>query len=229
MPVIAFAHRGGMAHAPENTLAAFRAGLELGADGLESDVWLCADGQPVLIHDEVSWRGFHRVDVGRLTPAQLARFHIPRLVDLFEAVGSDFDLSLDLKDPASAAPTVEVIRQYGVPERSWLCVGNMKLLTRVREDYPDIKVVHSCRRDKIDGTLERHAAALAAAGADAMNMHYTDWTAGLVALFHRFDLRAFSWDLQHVRHLRAALAMDVDAVYSNRVDRMVATVSEWHA
>ena len=133
MSVITFAHRGGMAHAPENTLAAFRKGVALGAGGLESDVWLCADGQPVLIHDEVSWRGFHRVDVARLTPAQLERFHVPRLADLFEAVGSDFELSLDLKDPASAAPTVEVIRRYGVPERSWLCVGSMKLLRQLRE------------------------------------------------------------------------------------------------
>ena len=218
-----------MAHAPENTLAAFRKGLELGAGGLESDVWCCADGQPVLIHDEVSWRCLRRIDVSRLTSTQLARYQVPRLADLFEAVGSDFELSLDLKDPDSAAPTVEVIRQYGVPERSWLCVGSMKLLSQIRDDFPDIKVVHSRRRDKIDGTLEQHAAKLAGKGVHAMNMHYTDWTAGLVALFHRFDLRAFAWDLQHVRHLRAALAMNIDAVYSNRVDRMVATVSEWHA
>jgi glycerophosphoryl diester phosphodiesterase len=87
--------------------------------------------------------------------------------------------------------------------------------------------VHSRRRDKLDGSLERHAARLAETGVDAMNMHYTDWTAGLVALFHRFDIRAFAWDVQHVRHLRALLAIGIDAVYSDRVDRMVATVSEW--
>ena len=103
------------------------------------------------------------------------------------------------------------------------------MLTQLRENYSDVKVVHSRRRDKIEGTLERHAAVLADLGVDAMNMHYTDWSTGLVALFHRFDLRAFSWDIQHVRYLRAALAMNVDAVYSDRVDRMVATVSEWHA
>ncbi|MBV8234977.1 MAG: glycerophosphodiester phosphodiesterase, partial [Acidimicrobiia bacterium] len=49
-PPIAFAHRGASAHAPENTLEAFRLALRLGATGLESDVWLTADGTPVLDH-----------------------------------------------------------------------------------------------------------------------------------------------------------------------------------
>ena len=50
-PPIAFAHRGASAHARPNTLEAFRLGLRLGATGLESDVWLTADGIPVLDHD----------------------------------------------------------------------------------------------------------------------------------------------------------------------------------
>ena len=57
-----------------------------------------------------------------------------------------------------------------------------------------------------------------------MNMHHSDWTAGLVSLFHRFDVRAFAWDVQEVRQLRAVLRMDIDAVYCDRPDRMVATV-----
>jgi glycerophosphoryl diester phosphodiesterase len=227
MGVITFAHRGGMAHAPENTLEAFRKGLALGASGLESDVWRSVDEQAVLVHDEVFWRGLHRVDVRHQTAHQLSRLKIPRLADLYADVGNDFELSLDLKDPDSAKATVEVVREHGVPERTWLCVGGMHLLAEVREEYPDVRVVNSRRREKIDGSIEAHAARLAELGVDAMNMHYTDWTAGLVALFHRFELRAFSWDLQHVRHLRAALAMGIDAVYSNRVDRMVATVAEW--
>ena len=229
MGVITFAHRGGMAHAPENTLEAFTKGLALGASGLESDVWLSADGQAVLVHDEVFWRGLHRVDVRHQTAEQLARYRIPRLADLFATVGNDFELSLDLKDPESAKATVEVVRGVGVPERTWLCVGGMKLLTELREAHDDVRIVHSRRRDTINGSLETHAARLAELGVDAMNMHFTDWSAGLVALFHRFEVRAFSWDLQHVRHLRDALAMGIDAVYSNRVDRMVATVTEWTA
>ena len=75
--------------------------------------------------------------------------------------------------------------------------------------------------------MERHAARLAEAGIAAVNMHYTDWTKGLVELYHRFDVLTFAWDIQQVRHLRAVLAMGMDAVYSDYVDRMVATVAEW--
>jgi glycerophosphoryl diester phosphodiesterase len=46
-----FAHRGGCALGPENTLAAFDLGLQAGADGLELDVHLSADGVPVVHHD----------------------------------------------------------------------------------------------------------------------------------------------------------------------------------
>ena len=50
-PPILFAHRGGRAHAPENSMEAFRLAVRLGATGLESDVWCTADGVPVLDHD----------------------------------------------------------------------------------------------------------------------------------------------------------------------------------
>ena len=49
---LVFAHRGGCALGPENTLAAFDLGLAAGADGLELDVHLSADGIPVVHHDD---------------------------------------------------------------------------------------------------------------------------------------------------------------------------------
>ncbi|MCK7519446.1 MAG: hypothetical protein MZV64_17790 [Ignavibacteriales bacterium] len=49
-PVI-FAHRGAPAHAPENTLAAFELAVEQGADAIELDVKLSADGHVIVIHD----------------------------------------------------------------------------------------------------------------------------------------------------------------------------------
>lgn len=48
---LVFAHRGGCALGPENTVAAFDLGLAAGADGLELDVHLSADGVPVVHHD----------------------------------------------------------------------------------------------------------------------------------------------------------------------------------
>src|SRR2546427_13260436 len=51
MPPLIIAHRGDSAHVPENTLAAFAAALEEGADLVEFDVQLTKDGQVAVIHD----------------------------------------------------------------------------------------------------------------------------------------------------------------------------------
>ena len=81
--------------------------------------------------------------------------------------------------------------------------------------------MHSQSRSRLEQPLERHAAGLAESKIDAVNLHHSEWTAGLVALFHRFDVKAFAWDCQEIRHLEAMKAMKVDAVYSDHVDRMV--------
>lgn len=69
-----FAHRGGSALAPENTLAAFELGLRVGADGLELDVHLSADGVPVVVHDSTLERTTDASGpVAARTAAELAR------------------------------------------------------------------------------------------------------------------------------------------------------------
>lgn len=52
-------------------------------------------------------------------------------------------------------------------------------------------------------------------------MHHTDWNGGLVALFHRFRLVTFGWDMQQDYLLENGLRMGLDGVYSDWVDRMV--------
>src|SRR5215210_1650844 len=92
-PPIGFAHRGARAHAPENTLEAFALALRLGATGLESDVWLTADGEAVLDHDGVVG-GLRKRRIASIDRADLPG-HIPTLAELFEECGTDFELSLD--------------------------------------------------------------------------------------------------------------------------------------
>ena len=91
---------------------------------------------------------------------------------------------------------------------------------------PTCTLVDSTRLRRIREGPERRAASLAAAGIDAVNMHASDWTAGLTTLFHRFDRLAFGWDAQQERVLRALLAMGIDAIYSDYVDRMVDALAE---
>jgi len=227
MTPITFAHRGGRADAPENTLAAFRRALALGATGLESDARLAGDGEVVLVHNSTIRTGLRRVKIGDLSAARLGELGVPRLADLYAELGSDFELSLDLKEPGVAGPLLAVARAAGAVDRLWLCARELSDLDAARRADPDVRLVHSMGRRAYGDALEGHASALAKAGVAALNLRHTEWSLGLVTLAHRFGLLAFAWDVQEYRRMRAVLEMGVDAVYSDHVERMVAAVGEW--
>ncbi|HEX9260272.1 MAG TPA: glycerophosphodiester phosphodiesterase [Acidimicrobiales bacterium] len=221
-PPIAFGHRGARAHSAENTLPSFKLALKLGATGLESDVWLTADGEPVLDHDGVVRSGLRKRPIGELRREQLPA-HIPTLADLLEACGYSYQLSLDLKDGHAVHAVVAVVRSVA-PEllpRLWLCHPDWRQLASWRSIDADVKLVDSTRLARMKEGPERRAANLQQAGIDAVNMHHTDWTGGLTTLFHRFERFALSWDLQHERVLRDGLSMGVDGIFSDWVDRMI--------
>ena len=221
-PPLAFAHRGARAHAPENTLEAFTLALRLGATGLESDVWITADAEPVLDHDGVAGGRLRRRPIRTVDRADLPP-HVPTLAELYAACGTGYELSLDVKDPAAADRVVEVARDAG-PEavaNLWLCYPRWEQLAEWRPRYPDVHLVDSTRLDRIREGPERRAATLAARGIDAVNMHHLDWTGGLTTLFHRFEVLAFGWDAQTPRVIGELIDLGIDAVYSDHVDRLV--------
>lgn len=220
-PPIAFAHRGARAHAPENTIEAFTLALRLGASGLESDVWLTSDGVPVLDHDGLVRGRIRSREIASLRRGELPE-SIPSLVELFEACGTDYDLSLDVKALDAGEVVIAVVRE-AAPEllgRLWLCFRDWHDAAALRPVDPDVRLVDSTRLARIREGPERRAALLAEAGVDAINMHHTDWTGGLTTLFHRFERFALAWDAQHERVLHEMLRMGIDGVYSDWVDRM---------
>src|SRR5947209_4059272 len=80
---LVFAHRGGSALAPENTIDAFAKGLSLGADGIELDVHLSGDGVVVVHHDATVDRTTSgRGAVAALAAGDLARLNVPSLADV---------------------------------------------------------------------------------------------------------------------------------------------------
>lgn len=231
MRPITFAHRGGAAHRRENTLDAFEHARALGAAGLESDVRLSADGVPVLSHDHAVRRGLRRRKIEATDAPTLAEFDVPTLAALYERVGTEAEMSLDVKVPEAGIPSVEVAREVGAGAvgRLWLCSPDLELLSTIRSFDDDVRLVHSTTYSAVGHPLEQHAAVLAHERIDAFNLHRSEWSGGLVVLFHRFEVKCFAWDAQEVRHLREVLSYGIDAVYSDHVDRMVATVTEWTA
>ena len=218
---IAFGHRGARAHAPENTLAGFELALKLGANGVESDVWVTADGVPVLDHDGVVRRSFGRNRrIDEMRRSELPQ-HIPSLAELIERCGTRYHLSLDLKDGAAGRAVIDVATECApaMLERIWLCAPRWETLLPLRGH--GVKLVDSTRLSQLREGPERRAATLRSEGIDAINLHHSDWNGGLVALFHRFDRVAFGWDMQEPYIVQAALRMGLDGVFSDWVDRMI--------
>lgn len=221
--MILFAHRGASAHAPENTLEAFVLARTMGATGLESDVWVTRDGVAVLDHDGFAdtGRSVHIADVDRsaLPP------HIPSLADLYAACGTAFELSLDLKDPAALEPSLAAARQADAAERLWLCHHRWRELAAWRSAAHDVRLVDSTYVGFMSGGPEQRADRLVASGIDAVNLHHSEWDVDRVDVFRSVGLRCLAWDAQDPMTLRRLVELDVDGVFGDHVDRMIAAVA----
>lgn len=228
-PPIGFAHRGARAYAPENTLEAFALAVRLGATGLESDVWVTRDGVAVLDHDGVVGRRGRKLPISEVDRASLPT-HIPALAELLDEQPGDFELSLDVKDPAAFAPTLAAIRSArpDAESRVWLCHPDVDVVTTWRS-ATEARLVDSTRLARIKEGAERRAARLKDHGIDALNMHHSDWTGGLVTLVHRFDRLALGWDLQFDHQLVNGLRMGLDGVFSDYPDRIVDALNGYRA
>jgi len=213
---IGFAHRGARAHAPENTLRAFRLALEMGATGLESDVWLTRDGVAVLDHDgEFGGRIVAEIDRADLPD------HVPSLDELFEACGRHVPLSLDVKDAAAAPAVVAVARRHGAAGSLWLCHWSWRTVAGWRDLSDEIHLVDSTRAAHMRTPPEARAQRMAELGIEAINLHAGDWRGDWIATFQARGRRVFAWDLQAPAELSRLLDLGVDAVYSDHVDRMM--------
>ena len=221
---IAFAHRGASAHARENTLDAFALALRLGSTGLETDVWLTDDDEPVLDHDGIVRSVFRKTQIRDIPRSELPK-HIPAFKELFGHVGSNYHLSIDVKDPDAFEVIINHADTSGFPcERLWLCHPDIEALQF--ESRVAVKRVHSTRLAKMPAGPERHAADLQRLGMHVVNMHHSDWTGGLTTLFHRFGILCFAWDIQHEAKMADVIRMGMDGVYSDHVDMMMEVIRQ---
>ncbi len=228
-PPLLFAHRGGRAHAPENTLEAFRNAVEMGATGLESDVWLTADGVPVLDHDGRVGRGLRRSTIASHRRDELPG-HVPSLSDLYEHIPGVSDgtvqVCLDVKDPATAAPVMALVASLGRCAELWLAHSDWRRVADWRRTDALVHLVDSTRMDRVPEGPERRAADLATAGVDAINLHAKEWSGGLCVLFHRFGLECLAWDAQQPRQISALLDQGMDGIFGDHVDRLVSATGQ---
>jgi glycerophosphoryl diester phosphodiesterase len=148
-----WAHRGASARQPENTIAAFRAAMAGGADGVEFDVQLSADGVPVVIHDEKvdrthqgeGWvHDYALADLQRLrsrlkkNPDPLTT-RIPTLVEVLELfVAGPQRINIELKNSVKQyksleAKVLQLVDEFRCADRVVLSSFNHYSLQKLRE------------------------------------------------------------------------------------------------
>jgi glycerophosphoryl diester phosphodiesterase len=218
--IIGFAHRGGMAHAPENTLEAFARALALGATGLESDVWLTADGVAVLDHDgEVAVAGVPR-PIAELPRTALPR-HVPSLHELYELAGREVELALDVNDPAAAPAVVAAARDAGAEERLWLCHWSWRTAAGWRALSRAARLVDSTRARHMRTPPALRAVRMAQVGLDAINLPAEDWRPDWLEVFRREGRLALAWDAHDEATIARLAELGVDGIFGDHVDRLV--------
>jgi glycerophosphoryl diester phosphodiesterase len=132
---IVVAHRGASAQLPENTMEAFRRGVEAGADAIELDVHLTSDGQLAVIHDDTLDRttdgsgpvagrsmeelrtfdaGFGFTDAEGGTPFRGSGMRIPTLPEVLAWLPDGIGLVVEIKARAAVEATVEALRDTPV-------------------------------------------------------------------------------------------------------------------
>lgn len=159
---IIVAHRGAAAQAPENTMEAFRLAVEAGADAIELDVHLTADGQLAVVHDDTLDRTTDRT--GRVAELTMARIReadagatfarpgdsgfpfaerglaVPTLPEVLDWLPDGIGLVIEIKARAAADAVVDAVRDHGIREGRLAVISfDEAAIERVRELDPGIK------------------------------------------------------------------------------------------
>lgn len=219
-----YAHRGASAEAPENTLAAFRQALEVGADGIELDVHLSADGIPVVIHDETLERTtdgsgpvvLHNVerlqalDAGSWFDPHFAGEPLPTLEETLALLSGRLRLNLEVKDSRAGLAVVELLRHFAQADVV-LSSFDYGLLARLRRVAPDLPLAVLHDGDNWHRALARAEALRACAfhpRADLVGRP-------LMAACQRQRLPVFAWTVDAPSQARDLARMGVAGLFTN--------------
>ena len=235
-----FAHRGASGVAPENTLAAFRAGVEAGADRLELDVHGTADGHVIVIHDETVDRttngsglvkslslaaleqldaGFHFAGPEQDYPFRGHRERIPTLATVLEALPS-IPLNIDVKqeEPSILREVLAVLDRYGARGRTLLAAEGDAVMRRIREAAPDVLTGFTAL--EVMAFLQQadepdYRAPGAALQVPPSYFGIPIVTAEIVARAHACGVEVHVWTINDETEMEALLDLGIDALMSD--------------
>lgn len=160
-PPLVIAHQGGDGLRPGDTLASFQNAADMGADVLEMDIHMTADGEIVVMHDETVDRttdgsgaipqmtldeiksldaGYDwSPDEGETFPYRGQGITVPTMQEVFEAF-PDMPMNIEIKqsEPSIAAPFCAMIRQYGREDSVLVASLDAGALAEFRAECPEV-------------------------------------------------------------------------------------------
>ena len=243
-----FAHRGGCALGPENTVPAFERGLAAGADGLELDVHLSSDGIVVVCHDETLDRttdasgrlgtrtaaelarvdaGYRYVDPGGRFPYRGCGVGIPTLRDVLRRF-RDVPIIVEMKvnsPEMGRALAADVVAMSAV-DRVCAAGDGSRAVRAVREAQPAIAT--SATRQDVRLALYRSWAHWPVRQTEYGGYQVPE-TAGLTRVVspsfirhaHEAGLEVQVWTVDEAADMERLLEWGVDGLISNRPDLAV--------
>ena len=220
-------HRGAMGHAPENTLASMKKALSFGVHGIEFDIQLSREGEPVVIHDDTLERTTNgKGPVSALSLHELQALDagggekIPSLRDVCDVVDKRCRLFVELKAPASEGPVAELLTYY-IERLGWsyeqffICAFDHRQIAAVRARNPEFR---TCAL--FAGIPVSLSEIALEAGAWAINPNIYHMDQSLVDDAHRRGLKVITWTANTVHEIEKARALGVDGIISNYPDRL---------
>jgi glycerophosphoryl diester phosphodiesterase len=250
------AHRGGAALAPENTLAGFQNGVDLGADALELDVHTSADGTVVVIHDDTVDRTtdgtgavhgltlaeLRQLDAGyRFTPDEGQTFPfrgqgvgIPTLEEVL-ATFPDMRVNIEIKqaDPPIEAAVKDVIDRANARDRVLVGSEYDDVLARFRALAPDVATSAAAGEARTFYLAQLlRVSAIYRPLADAFQVpEYSGSTHVVTPSFvdaaHHHGVKVHVWTVNDAETMRRLLDIGVDGIITDRPDVAVTVVNEW--
>jgi len=229
------AHRGASVEAPENTLAAFRLAVDLGAHAIELDAKLSADGEIVVMHDDTVDRttnGHGRVKDIRLNDLKKldagvnhdGNFHgeqIPTLAEVFDAVDGQTMINVELTNyssPFDDLPlrVVELIPQYHIEERILFSSFNPIALYRAGRAFPEISRALLISRGSA-ALWMRGWMLIKGLGCQAVHAALGDINPDFVRQMHNNNLRVQVYTVNGRVDLKRMIEADVDGIFTDDV------------
>lgn len=226
------AHRGASCRAPENTLAAFRAALECGADAIELDVQRTADGHLIVLHDPTLERttdgrgpvarhslgDLKALDAGRWFADAFAGERLPTLEEAVAVIGDRAGLFIEIKqgpvfDEAIEVAVAGVIRDAGLAARCEVSSFDHFSVRRMKALAPEVPcgILYDARLIDPVG-----AARLAAA--EAVHPGWTLIAPDLVEEAHQAGLAVAAWTVDEEGVIAHLAGMGVDAIVTDLPD-----------